>query len=84
MNSLSVLEDVLRRDRQVVTLVLVTVITASWLYLLAGAGTSMYPHEKAIIVPIQMSTEPSMPGTSSVSGHETMTAASDHSAWRTC
>jgi len=50
-----VLEAVLRRDRQVVTSVLVTVITACWLYLLAGAGTGMYPHEMAVLVPSQMS-----------------------------
>lgn len=55
MNSPDVLEVVLRRDREVVTLVLVTVITASWLYLLDGAGTGMYPHEMAVIVPAQMS-----------------------------
>ena len=46
VNSPNVLDVVLRRDREVVTLVLVTVITASWLYLLAGAGTaSMSGHE---------------------------------------
>jgi len=44
-SSPDVLEVVLRRDREVVTFVLVTVITACWLYLLAGAGTGMYPHE---------------------------------------
>jgi predicted metal-binding membrane protein len=75
-----VLEEVLRRDREVVTLVLVTVITASWLYLLAGAGTGMYPHEMAVLVPGQMSRQPSMQGAASMSGHETMTAASDHSS----
>jgi predicted metal-binding membrane protein len=76
----NVLEEVLRRDRVVVTLVLVTVITASWLYLLAGAGTGMYPHEMAVLVPVQMSMEPSMQGTASLSGHETMTGASGHSS----
>ncbi len=80
VNSPDVLEEVLRRDREVVTLVLVTVITASWLYLLAGAGTGMYPHEMAVLVPAQMSMEPSMQGTASVSGHETMTGASGHSS----
>lgn len=81
MNSPNVLEVVvLRRDREVVTLVLVTVITASWLYLLAGAGTGMYPHEMAVLVPAQMSMEPSMPGAASMSGHETMTGASGHSS----
>ena len=80
MNSPSVLEVVLRRDREVVTLVLVTVITASWLYLLVGAGTGMYPHEMAVLVPAQMSMEPSMPGTASMSGHETVTRVSGHSS----
>jgi predicted metal-binding membrane protein len=75
VNSLNVLEEVLRRDRKVVTVVLVTVITASWLYLLAGAGTGMYPHEMAMLLPAQKRTEPSMPGTASMSGHETMTGA---------
>ena len=78
-SSPDVLEVVLRRDREVVTFVLVTVITACWLYLLAGAGTGMYPHEMAVLVPM-MSMEPSLPGTASMSGHETMTAASDHSS----
>lgn len=49
----SVLEAVLRRDRQVVTLVLVTVITASWLYLLAGSGTGMYPQDMTVLRPLQ-------------------------------
>ena len=80
MNSPNVLEEVLRRDREVVALVLVTVITASWLYLLAGAGTGMYPHEMAVLVPGQMSRQPSMQGAASMSGHETMTGASDHSS----
>ncbi len=51
VNSSNVLEEVLRRDRQVVTCVLVAVITACWLYLLAGAGTDMYPHELAVLIP---------------------------------
>jgi predicted metal-binding membrane protein len=80
VNSPNVLEVVLRRDREVVTLVLVTVLTASWLYLLAGAGTGMYPHEMAVLVPAQMSMEPSMPGAASMFGHETMTGASGHSS----
>ena len=46
---------VLRRDRVVVTIVLVAVITASWLYLLAGAGTGMYPHKMATLSPAQVS-----------------------------
>jgi predicted metal-binding membrane protein len=62
VNSSNVLEVVLRRDRKVVTLVLVTVITACWLYLLAGAGTGMHPHEMAVLASSQMSMEPSIPG----------------------
>ncbi len=65
-NSPDMLELVLRRDRQVVTLVLVTVITASWLYVLGGAGTGMYPHEMAVFVPVQIDMEPSIPGTASM------------------
>ena len=80
MNSRNELEEVLRRDRAVVTLVLVTVITACWLYLLAGAGTGMYPHEMAVLVPAQTSMELPMPGTASMSSHETMTGASGHSS----
>lgn len=80
MNSPNVLEEVLRRDREVVALILVTVITASWLYLLAGAGTGMYPHKMAVFVPDKMSMEPLMPRTASMSGHETMTEAGDHSS----
>jgi predicted metal-binding membrane protein len=79
-SSPDVLEMVLRRDREVVTFVLVTVITACWIYLLAGAGTGMYPHEMAVLVPIQMSMKPSLPGTASMSGHETMTATSGQSS----
>jgi predicted metal-binding membrane protein len=71
---------VLRRDRKVVALVLVTVIAASWLYLLAGAGTGMYPHNMAVSVAAKMSIGPPMPGTASMSGHETMTGASEHSS----
>jgi predicted metal-binding membrane protein len=36
----------------------------------------MYPHEMTALVPIQMSMEPSIPETATMSGHETMTAAS--------
>lgn len=43
VRSSDVLEVALRRDRQVVTSVLVVVIVACWLYLLTVAGTSMYP-----------------------------------------
>ena len=80
VHSPDVLEKVLSRDREVVTLVLVTVITASWLYLLAGAGTGMYPHDMAVLVPAQMSMEPSMESTASVSGHKTMTGGSGDSS----
>ncbi len=75
VNSSNVLEAVLRRDRQVVTCVLVTVITACWLYLLAGAGTGMYPHEMAVLIPSQMSMDSSIPSMASMPGHETMTAS---------
>jgi predicted metal-binding membrane protein len=74
------LEAVLRQDRKVLTFVLVTVITACWLYLLAGVGTGMYPSEMAMLVPIQTSMESSLPGTASMSGHETVTAASGQSS----
>ncbi|MGH7800800.1 MAG: DUF2182 domain-containing protein [Thermodesulfobacteriota bacterium] len=40
----------------------------------------MYPHEMAVLVPTQMSMDPSMPGRGSTPGHETMTAARDHSS----
>jgi predicted metal-binding membrane protein len=40
----------------------------------------MYPREMAVLVPAQMSMEPSMPGAASMSGHETMTGASGHSS----
>jgi predicted metal-binding membrane protein len=80
VHSPNVLEEVLRRDWEIVALVLVTVITASWLYLLAGAGTGMYPHEMAVLVPARMSMEPSLQGTASVFGHETMTRTSCHSS----
>ena len=56
MTSPGLLEEVLRRDRRVVTIVLVTVISGSWLYLLAGAGTGMRPLEMAAIVPQQAGT----------------------------
>lgn len=78
MNSPDLLEVVLNRDRAIVTLVLVTVITASWLYLLTGAGTGMYPHKMAVLVPVPMSVEASVPGTDSMADHETMAGASDH------
>src|SRR5262245_19159231 len=80
VHSPNVHEEVLRRDWKVVIFVLVTVITASWLYLLAGAGTGMYPHEMAVLVPAQLSMEPSMQGTASAFGHETMTGTSCHSS----
>lgn len=78
-SSPDVLEAVLRRDRAVGTLVIATVITASWLYLLTGAGTGMYPHEMAILVPVQTSMELSIPATAGMYGHETMAGSSDHS-----
>jgi len=72
-NSTDVLDAVLRRDRAVVTFVLLTVIATCWLYLLAGAGTGMYPHKMAALVPIQTGLEPSVPGAASISCHQTMT-----------
>jgi len=79
--STEVLEVVLRRDREIVMFVLVTVIAACWLYLLAGAGTGMYPHEMAVLVPVQMSMETSMPGTAGMSsGLETMSRTSSQSS----
>ena len=57
----TVFETVLRRDRATAALVLVAVLAASWLYLLAGAGTGMYPHEMAVLIPA-ISVEPSMAG----------------------
>ena len=48
----SSLEAVLRRDRVVVAIALLAVITVCWLYLLAGAGTGMYPHEMAALNPV--------------------------------
>jgi predicted metal-binding membrane protein len=83
VHSPNVLEKALRRDRVVVAFVLVTVIAACWLYLLAGAGTGMYPHEMAALVPIHMSMEPSMPGAASMAGHETMTGRAAKRAQRT-
>ncbi len=79
VNSSNLLEAVLRRDRQVVTFVLVAVITASWLYLLAGAGTDMHPHEMAALIPSQKGMDSSIPGMASMPGHETMTASNAHS-----
>src|SRR5262245_38673871 len=72
-NSTDVLDAVLRRDRAVVTFVLLTVISTCWMYLLAGAGTGMYPHKMAALVPIQTGLEPSVPGAASISCHQTMT-----------
>ena len=80
VNSSNVLEAVLRRDRQVVTCVLVTVITACWLYLLAGAGTGMYPHEMAVLIPSRMSMDSSIPSMAGMPGHETMTASNGRSS----
>ena len=71
-----VLEDVVRRDRAVVALLLVAVITASWLYLLTGAGTGMHPHEMASLAPMQTRMDPPSAGPGDMFGDETMTAAS--------
>jgi predicted metal-binding membrane protein len=55
VKSSDALEEVLRRDREVAILILGVVITASWLYLLTGAGTGMYPHEMAAVFPSRSS-----------------------------
>lgn len=54
VSSSDMLDAVLRRDGIVIILLLVTIIAASWLYLLAGAGTGMYRHEMAVVAPAQM------------------------------
>ena len=54
------IEEILRRDRQVVACVLVCVTAICWWYLLAGAGTGMYPHEMAVLIPARMSMDMSM------------------------
>ncbi len=69
VKSSSLLEAILRRDRQVVTLALVAVITVCWLYLLAGAGTGMYPHEMAALNPSIPGMGPSVPSGAGTSGH---------------
>lgn len=78
MSPPDLLEVLLRRDRVVATLVLATVISTSWLYLLAGAGTGMYPHEMAMLLPEQVSTEASMAGAAKPYEHETLTAGSGY------
>lgn len=75
MSSPNVLGEAPRRERAVVALVLVSVTAASWLYLLTGVGTGVYPHEMASLVPGQTSTEPAMGGAAGMSGDETMAAA---------
>ena len=77
MNSPDAIEALLRRDRIAVILILVAVITASWLYLLFGAGTGMYPHEMTVLVPSQVSVEPSKQDSAGHSGQVTMTGASE-------
>ncbi len=52
IRSTDMMEVVLRRDRVIVTFILVIVILTSWLYLLAGAGTGMYPHQMAELIPV--------------------------------
>jgi predicted metal-binding membrane protein len=69
MKSSVLLEAILRRDRRVVTVALVVVITISWLYLLAGAGTGMYPHEMAALNPSLQGTGPSVSSGVGTSGH---------------
>jgi predicted metal-binding membrane protein len=52
-DAVGVLEQVLRRDRAVVTLLLVTVTAASWVYLLAGVGMEMDPRHMSMLIPSQ-------------------------------
>lgn len=49
--ALDAFEPLLRRDRVVVIVALAVVIVAAWIFLLLGAGTRMYPHEMAVLVP---------------------------------
>lgn len=77
ISSTEVLEAVLRRDRIVVTVILVIVILACWLYLLAGAGTGMYPHQMAEVIPGQMSAMPDMVDNSD---YETQTETSSQTS----
>jgi predicted metal-binding membrane protein len=53
IDAVGVLEQVLRRDRAVVTLLLVTVTAASWVYLLAGVGMEMDPRHMSMLIPSQ-------------------------------
>lgn len=66
-----ILLTVLRRDRRVVTCALLAVITASWLYLLSGAGTGMYPHEMAELIPSNSAMGSSTANGADVFGHDT-------------
>ena len=50
INSTELLDAILRRDRIVVTFILVIVILACWVYLLSGAGTGMYPHKMVTLI----------------------------------
>ncbi len=51
MSDSNALDAALRRDRLLVSSILISVITVSWLYLLAGAGTGMDPRNMAALVP---------------------------------
>ncbi len=56
MNPPNAFEGLLRHDRAVVSLILGSVVVGSWLYLLAGAGIGMLPHQMAALVPSQVAT----------------------------
>ena len=77
MNFSSRLEAILRRDRQVVTVSLVAIVTICWLYLLSGAGFGMYPHEMAVLNPSIQGMGPSLPGGAGMSGHNMPMQSSD-------
>jgi predicted metal-binding membrane protein len=79
MNSPTAVDVVLRRDRKIVTVLLVAIIAASWLYLLAGAGKGMSTHDMAAPVPAQMRRATLTPGRDSLSGAGSMIGATARS-----
>ena len=78
ISSTELLEAILRRDRIVVTFILVIVILACWVYLLSGAGTGMYPHQMVTLIPNQMKMDTTMPDMAGGSAHNTKTDESGH------
>jgi predicted metal-binding membrane protein len=78
INSTELLDAILRRDRIVVTFILVIVILACWFYLLSGAGTGMYPHKMVTLIPDQMNMDTTMPDMAGGSDHKTKTDESGH------